>query len=214
MNICVYGAASKYIGENFSKAGHELGLRLAERGHSLIFGGGDSGMMGAVARGAHDGGGHITSIAPSFFDVDGVIYKLCDEYIYTDTMRVRKQRMEDMSDAFIVSPGGIGTFEEFFEIFTLRQLGRLDKPIAILNIDGYYDPMLEMLRHTAEARFMSADNLELFFISDDIEKVLDYIEDSPALSMDTEELRNARLNIASSARIIFMSTIITIFRGK
>ena len=192
MNICVYGAASRHIGENFSSVGHELGYRLAKRGHSLVFGGGDNGMMGATARGVHDGGGHITSIAPSFFNVDGILYQLCDEYIYTDTMRERKQRMEDMSDGFIVSPGGVGTFEEFFEIFTLRQLGRLEKPIAILNTDGYYDPMLEMLRHTVEARFMSEENFELFFVSDDIDKVLDYIECPPALSFDIEDLRRLK----------------------
>ena len=104
MVICVYGAASKEIAEPFKEAGHALGYELAKRGHSLVFGGGDHGMMGAVARGTHDGGGHITGIQPSFFNVDGVLYPLCDEYIYTDTMRERKQKMEELSDGFIVSP--------------------------------------------------------------------------------------------------------------
>ena len=192
MNICVYGAASKKIAAPFSEAGHALGYELAQRGHSLIFGGGDGGMMGAVARGVHDGGGHITSIAPSFFNVDGVLYALCDEYIYTETMRQRKQQMEDRSDAFIVSPGGIGTFEEFFEIFTLKQLDRLKKPIAVLNTGGYYDPMLEMLRHTAEGGFMSYANLDLFFVSDDIRRVLDYVEHPGDTAIDVSALRNLK----------------------
>lgn len=190
MNICVYGAASKDIAAEFSEAGHELGYRLAKKGHRLIFGGGDTGMMGAVARGFHDGGGHITSIAPRFFDVDGILYQLCDNYIFTETMRQRKQKMEDMSDAFIVTPGGIGTFEEFFEIFTLRQLNRLNKPIAILNVDGYYDPLLEMLRHTADCRFMSQENFHLFYVSDDIEKVMHYIEHPDITKIDVTKLRN------------------------
>lgn len=192
MNICVYGASSKDIASGFTEAGHELGLKLANNGHSLVFGGGDSGMMGAVARGFHDGGGHITSIAPSFFDVDGILYQLCDDYIFTDTMRQRKQKMEDMSEAFIVTPGGIGTFEEFFEIFTLRQLKRLDKPIAILNVNGYYDPLLEMLVHTADCSFMSHDNLKLYYVSHDIDKVIDYVEHPTATDFDIKKLRKIK----------------------
>ncbi len=189
MKICVYGAASNAIGKTFLDAGHELGEKLAKRGHSLVFGGGNSGMMGAAARGTHDGGGHITGIAPSFFNVDGILYPLNDEIIYTETMRQRKQKMEEMSDGFIVSPGGIGTFEEFFEILTLKQLGRLSKPIAILNTDGYYDSLLEMLRHTAETNFMSEKNFSLFFVSDDIDRVLDYIENPTEIGFDVKELR-------------------------
>lgn len=189
MKICVYGAASNAIGKTFLDAGHELGEKLAKRGHSLVFGGGNSGMMGAAARGTHDGGGHITGIAPSFFNVDGILYPLNDEIIYTETMRRRKQKMEEMSDGFIVSPGGIGTFEEFFEILTLKQLGRLSKPIAILNTDGYYDSLLEMLRHTAETNFMSEKNFSLFFVSDDIDRVLDYIENPTEIGFDVKELR-------------------------
>ena len=117
MNICVYGAASDEIADIFKNAGEALGESLARRGHSLIFGGGASGMMGAVARGADRAGGNIISVAPSFFDIDGILYPQCTEYIFTETMRERKQILEDRSDAFIVSPGGIGTFDEFFEIF-------------------------------------------------------------------------------------------------
>ncbi len=192
MNICVYGAASNDIGERFLNAGYELGKSIARRGHGLIFGGGNTGMMGASARGAHENGAHVTGIAPSFFNVDGILYPLSDEIIYTETMRQRKQKLEDMSDGFVVSPGGIGTFEEFFEILTLRQLGRMDKPIVILNIDGYYDSLIDMLKHTAETHFMSEKNFELFAVSDDIEKALDYIESPEKLSFDVKELRHIK----------------------
>lgn len=190
MVICVYGAASKEIAEPFIEAGHALGFELAKRGHSLIFGGGDHGMMGAVARGAHDGGGHITGIQPSFFNVDGVLYERCDEYIYTDTMRERKQMMEDKSDAFIVTPGGVGTYEEFFEILTLKQLGRHRKPIVILNTGGYFDPMLDMLQRAVDERFINEKNLSLFYLTDDIHKALDYVENPEDTEISIETLRN------------------------
>ena len=189
MNICVYGAASDEIADIFKNAGEQLGEALTKRGHSLIFGGGASGLMGAVARGADRAGGHIVSIAPSFFDVDGLLYPDCDEYIFTETMRERKKHMDEMSDGFIITPGGIGTFDEFFEIYTLRQLGRHSKPIAILNTDGYYNDLLAMLRHTADLSFMDPENFDLFFSSEYPEEILDYIEDPPEVVIDIKKLR-------------------------
>ncbi len=192
MKICVFGASSGTINQTFLDAGHTLGGELARRGHDLVFGGGDTGMMGAVARGAHDGGGHVIGIAPTFFDVPGILYPLNDEMIYTETMRQRKQKMEEMSDGFIVSPGGIGTFEEFFEILTLKQLGRLHKPIAILNTDGYYDAMLDMMRYAAKTDFMDEKNFSLFLVSDTIGEVVDYIEKPKERTYDVSELRHYR----------------------
>ena len=194
MNICVYGASSKDIGENFLKAGHELGYKLAKRGHGLVFGGGDTGMMGASARGTRDGGGHITGIAPSYFNVDGILYQHCDDFIYTDTMRERKHKLEALSDGFVVSPGGIGTFEEFFEVLTLKQLGKLDKPIAMLNTNGYFNNLIDMLRHTADKNFMSDKNFELFYINDDIDSVLDYLENPNETTYEVSELRRIKLD--------------------
>ncbi len=192
MNICVYGAASDHIADVFKKAGEQLGEELARRGHSLIFGGGASGMMGAAARGATKGGGHIISIAPSFFDVDGVLYPECDEYIFTETMRERKQKLEDLSDGFIISPGGVGTFDEFFEILTLRQLNRHEKPIAILNTAGYYDHLIAMIRYAVDQHFMTSLNFKLFFVSDTIPEVLDYLENPGESVHDVYRLRDLK----------------------
>ena len=192
MNICVYGASSKTIDAQFTDAGHALGYLLAHHGYGLVFGGGDNGMMGAVARGTHDGGGRIIGIAPRFFNVDGVLYPHCDELIYTETMRERKQKMEDLSGAFIVSPGGIGTFEEFFEILTLKQLGRTKKPLVILNTAGYYDDILNMMRHTVESNFMSAQTFDLIAVVNTPEQAIDYIEHYVEQEVDVEELRKLK----------------------
>lgn len=189
MNICVYGAASDEIADIYKEAGEQLGEALARRGHGLVFGGGASGMMGAVARGADRAGGPIVSIAPSFFDIDGILYPQCTEYVFTETMRERKRLLEGRSDAFIISPGGIGTFDEFFEILTLRQLGRHKKPIAMLNSYGFYDNLLAMMRHTADLNFMDSCNFELFFVSSEIDAVLDYLENPPKINVDIKRLR-------------------------
>ena len=176
MKICVYGAASAKLAKIYYEEGERLGRLMAQRGHGLVFGGGATGLMGAVARGAASGGGYILGIAPRFFDKPGVLYENCSEFLFTETMRERKQLLEEKSDAVIVAPGGIGTYEEFFEILTLKSLKRLDRPIVLFNINGYYDKMRELLEHTAEEAFMEPELLELCRFCDTQEEALDYIE--------------------------------------
>lgn len=176
MNICVYGAASNEIDKSYIKAGERLGELIAKRNHSLIFGGGASGLMGAVVRGCSKANGKSVSIAPNFFNVDGILYDKCTEYIYTDTMRERKMLMEQHADAFVMTPGGIGTFEEFFEILTLRSLDRHKKPIAVLNTNGYFDNLIEFLRFGVKENFLRQENLELYFVSDNEDEILSYLE--------------------------------------
>ncbi len=176
MNICLYGASSTEIGERYIAATEKLGELLARQGHSLVYGAGGAGLMGAAARGVKRGGGCVVGVVPSFLKVDGVLFDGCDEMLFTDTMRERKQIMEERSDAFIVTPGGIGTYEEFFEIYTLKQLGQLHKPIVIFNIDGYYDELLAMLRRTVDERFMREASLALIAVADTPEAVLERLE--------------------------------------
>lgn len=189
MNICVYGASSDSIEKIYHDTAYSLASTMAKRGHTLVYGGGGNGVMGAAARGAYDSGGAIIGIAPTFFTVDGVLYDKCTEFIYTETMRERKQILENRSDAFIVAPGGLGTFDEFFEILTLKQLERHNKPIAIYNVNGYYDHMLRMLELTAENNFMKPKSLELFKCFDDEIKMLEYIENYDEKPMDIRELK-------------------------
>ena len=176
MNICVYGASSDAIDKRYIEDGELLGEEMAKRGHTLVFGGGAHGLMGAVARGMTKGGGKIIGIAPSFFNVDGVLYEKCHEFYYPETMRERKKLMEDMSEAFIMTPGGIGTYEEFFEILTLKQLGRHQKAIAVLNTLGYYDTIETLMKLTAEKGFMKSASLELYKNCDTVSEVLNYID--------------------------------------
>ena len=176
MNLCVYGASSDRIDRVYLDAGRELGRKLAERSHTLVFGAGATGMMGAAVRGAEEKGGRSIGVAPRFFDQPGVLYENCSEMIFTETMRQRKEIMEQKSDGFIMTPGGIGTYEEFFEILTLKQLGRHEKPIGILNAGGYFDDLAKLLEDTAAKGFMGEDCLKLYCITGDVEKLLDYME--------------------------------------
>ena len=110
MNICLYGASSPDIDSRYIEAVEALGRQMARRGHSMVYGGGANGLMGAAARGMSAEGGHITGVAPKFFDNPGILYEKCDDFIFTETMAERKQIMEDRADAFLVVPGGIGTY--------------------------------------------------------------------------------------------------------
>ncbi len=190
MNICVYGASSDAIDKEYIEAGELLGKEMARRGHTLIFGGGAAGLMGAVARGMAKLGGKIVGIAPSFFNVDGVLFDKCTEFIYTETMRERKQLLEDMSDAFIMSPGGIGTYEEFFEVLTLKQLDRHNKPITVLNTKGYYTPIDNLLKETAKGGFMREESLNLYKMCEGINEILDYIENYVPTEYDINDMKH------------------------
>jgi len=155
-----------------------MGKEMALRGHSLVFGGGGNGLMGAAARGVKEGGGHILGVIPKFFGEENVevIYNYCDELITPDTMRQRKQIMEDNADAFIIVPGGIGTFEEFFEILTSKQLCRHNKPIAIYNVKGYYNELYNVMESAIQKNFIRPTCRELYLITDNKEEIFQYLE--------------------------------------
>ena len=190
MKICVYGAASNTIDKKYIDNIEILGEKLAQRGHSLVFGAGANGSMGAVARGVFRKDGYIIGIAPSFFNVDGVLFEKCNELYRPETMRERKRMLDEMSEAFIITPGGIGTFDEFFEILTLRQLGRHEKAIVIYNIDGYFDKLIEFLEFSVEKNFIKDRALELFMVTNSPDEVLDYIESYDADFADVKKMKN------------------------
>lgn len=188
MNVCIFGASSATLDEVFYADAQRLGEKLAANGHTLVFGGGREGLMGAVARGAAAKGGKIIGIAPKFFDEPGILYEGCTEMIFTDTMRERKQLMEEKSNACIVLPGGIGTYEELFEILTLKQLGKTHRAIIFLNTDAYYAPLMALLEHTAERRFMSKKCLGLFGVAETPEAAIKALESYVPTSGDLTRL--------------------------
>ena len=165
MRICIFGASGRELDARYYAEAEATGRLIGENGDSIVFGGGAEGLMGACARGVSAAGG----------DVVGIAYDKCSRMIFTETMRERKQRMQEESDACIVLPGGIGTLEEFFEILTLKQLGRDDRAIVLLNTLGAFDAMLRMLAEPAERRFMSKNCLELYFVADTPEQAMEYL---------------------------------------
>ena len=192
MRICVYGAASPTIDPEYIRQTEILGEEMAKRGHSLVFGGGANGLMGAAARGVKKGGGSILGVIPKFFENETIeaIYDKCDELLTPDTMRERKQLMEDNSDAFIITPGGIGTYEEVFEILTLKQLCRHNKPIAIFNIMGYYDGLNEVMNQAMQKNFIRENCSTLFRITDSLDELLGYIETPVDDTLTVKQLKD------------------------
>ena len=178
MKICVFGAASAHIDDIYVKKIEELGEMLAKRGHSLVFGAGATGLMGAAARGFKRGGGFVHGVIPEFFREEGIeaIFDKCDKITYTRTMSERKFVMEDDCDAFIIAPGGIGTFEEFFEVLTLKQLGRHKKAIAVYNIGNYYDELENFMKVVYERKFINFKCYEMYSYFDSAEEIADYLE--------------------------------------
>ncbi len=178
MKICIFGAASAHIDNTYITAVETLGEKLAKRGHSLVFGAGATGLMGAAARGFKKGGGFVHGVIPKFFGEEQVevIYDDCDKMTYTDSMAERKKVMEDEADAFIIAPGGIGTFEEFFEVLTLKQLGRHSKAIVMYNILNYYDELEKLMSTVAERKFITFKWNEIYDCLSDVDEIIGYIE--------------------------------------
>ncbi len=191
MNICVFGAASNEIDKSYIEAVEKLGETMVKRGHSLVFGAGGHGLMGAVARGVNKAGGEIFGVIPKFFRDEEIeaIFDKCTQLIYTETMAERKTRMENEADAFLIVPGGIGTFEEFFQVLTLKQLGRHSKPIAIYDINGYYEELEAFLQVSMRERFIRENCRELYGYGKSAEDVLKYIEEDEQKTRDVHDFK-------------------------
>lgn len=141
---CVYGGASERIADSHKEKIEHLGKIIAENGFSLVYGAGAKGCMGAVARGVKEKNGTVMGISPDFIDSFEERFA-CDEKITVDTMAERKTLMEKYADVFFIAPGGIGTMDEFFQVLTLKYLNRIDAPIVVLNLDGFYDSLINLI---------------------------------------------------------------------
>lgn len=161
-SVCVYCGSSPGRGQKYLEAGHILGRSIAQAGLRLVYGGGTKGIMGAVADGAKRGGGKVTGIIPQFLiskEATEPALDRLDQLIVTQNMHERKHRMFEESDAFVALPGGIGTVEEIVEIMTWAQLGHHRKPIVFANVDGFWDPMLDLIDHMRSEGFIHTSHL-------------------------------------------------------
>lgn len=175
-NICIYCSASDVIDPIFFKAANELGKLMAQRGHTLVYGGGCVGLMGEIARSIHHNRGKVIGIIPEGIKSKEICYEAADELIVTKDMRERKALMDMRADAFITLPGGFGTLEEILEIITARQLGFHNKPVVILNIEGFYDPLIDLFEHIYNHKFAKSELKDSYYVTPDIQDAVDFIE--------------------------------------
>ncbi|MBR9885513.1 MAG: TIGR00730 family Rossman fold protein [Oceanospirillales bacterium] len=180
--LCVFCGSSEGVKPQYRQLAYTLGEKLAQQGHALVYGGGSVGLMGAVADGVMENGGQVTGVIPeSLFNAEVAHQGLTSLEVVPD-MHARKARMATLADAFIALPGGIGTFEELFEVWTWAQLGYHNKPIGLLNADGFYDPLLAFLDHTQEQGFIRHRCLELLWVETEIDPLLERLLSSVDLS--------------------------------
>ena len=177
MRICLYGSGSAEIDKIYTNAEYKLGCLIAQKSHTLVYGGGDNGIMGACAQGVLENNGKLIGIAPEWIKDYDKLCKNCSEFIYVESMDKKKNKFLEESDVFIIAPGGIGTLDEFFETIVLRKLERHNKEIIIFNIDGFYNKMFDMFDDMVQKRFLfNHDNLVK--IANTVDEIFEYLESS------------------------------------
>jgi uncharacterized protein (TIGR00730 family) len=171
-SLCVYCGSRPGSNPAFAQTARAVGDWIGRHGGQLVYGGGHNGLMGLLADATLAAGGRVVGIIPKALVEREWAHKGCSELHVVDTMHERKRLMAERADAFLALPGGIGTFEEFFEVWTWRQLGYHDKPVGLLNVDGYYDGLLEFMRTGVEQQFMGPWQMELIRIGADWQRLL------------------------------------------
>ena len=174
--LCVYCASSDRLAPKYYAAAAELGREMVLHGWGLVYGGGRTGMMGAVARAVKQSGGRVIGVIPEFMKARELAYDEADELVTVITMRERKLLMETRADAFVALPGGWGTLEEILEILTLRQLDVVRKPCVLLNQDGFYDPLLQLFERMLADKFFKPSNLSLFRVAKSVAEIFPQID--------------------------------------
>lgn len=193
--VCVYCGSSNYVDEAYRQAAKETGQMLAAAGLDIVYGGGRVGLMGILADAGLAIGGRVIGIIPDHIQKFEVDHTSLTELHVVDSMHTRKRMMVERSDAFVVLPGGIGTLDEMFEIITWRQLQLHDKPVIIVNINGFWNPLIALLDHMQATGFMRKPNLPgaeqpLYHIVDTVADILPALALQPA---PTQEVVTERL---------------------
>jgi uncharacterized protein (TIGR00730 family) len=181
-SVCVYCGSRPGAEPHYTAAALRVGQWIGQHGGQLVYGGGNNGLMGTVAQATLDAGGRVVGVIPKALVEKEWANHSCTELHVVDTMHERKRLMAEHADAFLALPGGIGTFEEFFEVWTWRQLGYHDKPVGLLNLGGYYDGLLQFLRHTVQQQFMGPWQMDLVRVDSDATRLLPDLVQAAGLS--------------------------------
>lgn len=185
-SVCIYCGSSSQGPTGHREAAGQLGTLLAENGVRLVFGGGRVGLMGVAADAALAAGGEVIGVIPHFLQELELGHDGCHELVITDSMHSRKQKMAELADGFAILPGGIGTLDETFEIITWRQLGRHDKPIVLVDVDGYWSPFQALMDHIVDHKYMRSNQEPLFEVVSGVEHVLPTLIAAPASTQPFE----------------------------
>lgn len=175
--ICVFCASSELVDSEYTQSASLLGRLIGEGGHTLVFGGGMTGLMGTVARAVHEHGGRVVGVIPERLDKPGITYTPADELIVTQSMRERKAEMDRLSDAFIALPGGFGTLEESIEHLALKQLGYHSSPIVFVNTLGAYDHLMTFFNHLVEEKLLKKEHCNLYHLAQTPEDAMRHIDE-------------------------------------
>jgi cytokinin riboside 5'-monophosphate phosphoribohydrolase len=182
-SICVFCGSSTGFSKSYQDAAVELGQELCRRNLNLVYGGGNVGLMGILAQTVIENGGRVIGIIPQAIHEKVAPLKGVETVVVSD-MHIRKQKMHELSDGFIALPGGIGTFEEILEAFTWSQLGFHKKPVALLNISAFYQPMLDQFTHTVKEGFLKESHSRTLLVEESAASLIDAMESYRPLSED------------------------------
>lgn len=174
--LCVFCGSRAGKKKSYIETARILGEEIAENQHALVYGGGHVGVMGALAEGALSKGGHVIGIIPHHLEKKEKAFLTLPELEIVPHMYVRKNRMKELSDGFCLLPGGFGSLDEIFELITLKQLQRHNKPIIIVNVDGFWDSMIKMINDLIEEGFAEKEHLKLFTLTNNVKEVIAIFE--------------------------------------
>jgi len=175
-SICVFCGSSDSVHADYLTAAHQMGKTLAERGIRLIFGGGKTGLMGAVANGVLEAGGEVIGVIIPSMNTKALAHDGLTRMEVPLTMHARKAKMHELADGYIALPGGFGTFDELFETVTWAQTGAHEKPVGLLNIRNYYDPLMAAIDHAVQEGFIFQEHRDVLFLEEDPKVLIDRME--------------------------------------
>jgi cytokinin riboside 5'-monophosphate phosphoribohydrolase len=201
LSVCVFCSSAGGLPEVYHAAARDLGAELAGRGHRLVYGGGNVGLMGEVARSVHKHGGTVVGVIPQGLVDRELAYDPADELLVTTTMRERKAEMDARADAFVALPGGFGTLEELLEVLTLRQLRLHDRPIVLVNVAGYWDPFLAMVQDMVDQGFAPLGDGALFQVAKTPAEAVDLAESGPTPIPGRYDRRGAPVEALEEAAV-------------